>query len=60
MRHVWLLGILSIGLFAANVVQVGDKYKDSGKCKACHSHIVAQWEDSWHAKSHYGNDEYFR
>lgn len=60
MRHVWLLGILSIGLFAANVVQVGDKYKDSGKCKACHSHIVAQWEDSWHAKSHYGNDEYFQ
>lgn len=60
MRLIWLLSIISLGLYAAVAVQVGDKFKDSGKCKACHSHIVKQWENSWHAKSHYGNDEYFR
>lgn len=47
-------------LQGAEVVAVGDKFKDSGKCKACHSHIVKEWENSWHAKSHYANDEYFQ
>lgn len=60
MRSLWLLAIVSLSLYAAEVVQVGDKFKDSGKCKACHSHIVKQWDNSWHAKSHYGNDEYFQ
>lgn len=60
MRLIWLLSVVSIGLFAAEVVEVADKYKDSGKCKACHSPIVKQWDNSWHAKSHYGNDEYFQ
>jgi len=60
MRFVWLLTLVGLSLYAANAVQVGDKFKDSGKCKACHSHIVKQWEESWHAKSHYENDEYFQ
>lgn len=60
MRLIWLLWIVSFSLYAAVAVQVGDKFKDSGKCKACHSHIVKQWDNSWHAKSHYGNDEYFQ
>ncbi|MDP2850951.1 MAG: multiheme c-type cytochrome [Sulfuricurvum sp.] len=60
MRSLWLLSIISVSLYAAIAVQVGDKFKDSGKCKACHSHIVKQWEESWHAKSHYDNDEYFQ
>lgn len=60
MRSLWLLAVLSLSLYAAEAVKVGDKFKDSGKCKACHSHIVKQWEDSWHSKSHYDNDEYFR
>lgn len=58
----WLL-MLAAGVFAlqgAEAVKVGEKFKDSGKCKACHSHIVKEWESSWHAKSHYANDEYFR
>lgn len=45
---------------AAEVVAVGDKYKNSDKCRACHNHIVNQWDTSWHSKSHYGNDEYFQ
>lgn len=60
MRSLWLLAVLSLSLYAAEAVKVGDKFKDSGKCKACHSHIVKQWEESWHSKSHYDNDEYFR
>ncbi|WP_295054486.1 multiheme c-type cytochrome [Sulfuricurvum sp.] len=60
MRSLWLLSIVSLGLYGAVAVQVGDKFKDSGKCKACHSHIVKQWDNSWHARSHYGNDEYFQ
>jgi hypothetical protein len=60
MRSLWLVSMISVGLYAAVAVQVGEKFKDSGKCKACHSHIVKQWEESWHAKSHYDNDEYFQ
>jgi hypothetical protein len=60
MRTLWLLGILGVALYGAVAVNVGDKFKDSGKCKSCHSHFVKQWENSWHAKSHYDNDEYFR
>lgn len=60
MRLLWLLCIVHFGLYAAVAVQVGDKYKDSSKCKACHSHIVKQWDNSWHSRSHYGNDEYFQ
>jgi nitrate/TMAO reductase-like tetraheme cytochrome c subunit len=60
MVRLWLLGLMSLSLYGAEAVKVGDKYKDSGKCKSCHSHIVKEWESSWHAKSHYGNDEYFR
>lgn len=60
MRLLWLLCIVHFGLYAAVAVQVGEKFKDSGKCKACHSHIVKQWDNSWHAKSHYGNDEYLQ
>ncbi|MDD5716617.1 MAG: multiheme c-type cytochrome [Sulfuricurvum sp.] len=60
MRLLWLLAIVGLSVYGAEVVKVGDKFKDSGKCKACHSHIVKQWEDSWHAKSHYDNDEYLQ
>ena len=47
-------------LYAAQVVEVGDRFKESAQCKTCHSHLVSDWENSWHAKSHYKNDEYFR
>ncbi len=60
MRWLAALAVAVFALEGAQVVAVGDKFKDSGKCKACHSHIVKEWEDSWHAKSHYANDEYFR
>ncbi|MDY0117568.1 MAG: multiheme c-type cytochrome [Sulfurimonadaceae bacterium] len=57
--------IISIVLFlttlvAAKPVDVGERFSDSAKCKACHLHIVKEWEESWHAKSHYDNDEYLR
>lgn len=60
MRWLLWLGLIGFGAYAAEVVAVGDRFKDSGKCKACHNPIVTQWENSWHAKSHYDNDEYFR
>lgn len=58
----WLIGLVLIACvgYSAEVVAVGDRFKDSGKCKACHNHIVQQWESSWHAKSHYDNDEYLQ
>ena len=51
---------LSVSLFAASNVAVGEMFENSNKCKACHLHIVNDWKNSWHAKSHYKNDEYFR
>ncbi len=53
------LALLST-LVGAEVVEVGEKYIKSQKCKACHIHLVNEWEESWHHKSHYKNDEYFR
>jgi len=47
-------------LFGAKVVDVDKKYQDSQKCKACHMRIVTEWSNSWHSKSHFENDEYFR
>lgn len=47
-------------LFSAKVVKVDERFQDSQSCKACHLRIVSEWEESWHSKSHYQNDEYFR
>ncbi len=60
MRLFWLISLVFVALFGSNVVIVEDQFKESGKCKACHSHIVKEWESSWHAKSHYEKDEYFQ
>jgi len=45
---------------AAKVVKVDERFSDSDSCKACHLRIVDEWKESWHTKSHYQNDEYFR
>ena len=56
-----LLLSCSISLYAAaEVVKVDTKFQDSKSCRVCHYRIVKEWEESWHAKSHYKNDEYFR
>ncbi|MBN2815735.1 MAG: hypothetical protein JXQ67_03580 [Campylobacterales bacterium] len=61
MKQIFLLLTLGASvLFSADVVAVGDRYQDSASCKACHMRIVTEWEESWHAKSHYNNDEYFQ
>jgi hypothetical protein len=60
MRLVVFFVFLWVALFGAEVVRVGDKFKDSTKCKGCHLPIVKQWEASWHAQSHYDSDEYFQ
>jgi len=60
MKIVFTLLFVLVNLFGAKVVEVEEKYQTSDKCKACHMHIVKEWEESWHSKSHYKNDEYFR
>jgi len=60
MRWILWVGLVAFGAYAAEVVAVGDRFKDSSKCKACHNHLVTQWEGSWHAKSHYDSDEYIQ
>ncbi len=55
---VILLGFTA--LFGATVVKVDERFQDSQSCKSCHLRIVSEWEESWHSKSHYMNDEYFR
>jgi len=60
MKYI-LIALLSVSfLYAAKVVQVDEKYQQSQKCKSCHLPIVKEWKASWHAKSHFKNDEYFR
>jgi len=54
-----LLGLTTL-FGAAKVVKVDERFQDSQSCKSCHLRIVKEWEGSWHSKSHYENDEYFR
>ena len=61
MKYLFLLLVTLSSLFgAAKVVAVDERFQDSQSCKACHLRIVKEWEESWHSKSHYQNDEYFR
>jgi hypothetical protein len=54
--------LAGISLFGADEAapQLDPKYHDSSKCKACHSRIVEEWSSSYHAKSHFGSNEYLR
>lgn len=54
------LSLCSSLVFATEAVNIGKRFDNSKKCKACHFHIVNDWEKSWHGKSHYKNDEYLR
>lgn len=58
----FLLLFLSVNaLFAsAKVVKVDERFQESDSCKSCHLRIVREWKKSWHSRSHYKNDEYFR
>lgn len=55
-----LLGTLSYGAAPEAAPKLNQKFHDSSNCKSCHMPIVKQWRKSYHAKSHYGNDEYLR
>ena len=61
MRYLFLLFFTITTLFgAAKVVKVDKRYQESDKCQACHGRIVKEWRESWHSKSYYAKDEYFR
>jgi len=61
LKKLTIIAILTAtALFGAKPVKLDEKFQDSSKCKTCHIHIVKEWEHSWHAKSHYDNNEYFR
>jgi len=57
---LFLVFIFNLDLSAAEVVHLSAKYQSSQKCVACHQHIAKDWKNSWHAKSHYNKDEYYR
>ncbi len=60
MKVLIFIALLIASVYSAEVVAVGDKFKDSSKCQACHNHLVEDWQHSWHARSYEKNDEYFR
>ncbi|WP_373003989.1 multiheme c-type cytochrome [Sulfurimonas sp.] len=60
MKVVLIIVAIVTALYAAKVVEVSKEYQTSQKCKSCHLQIVKDWEQSWHSKSHYLKDEYFR
>jgi len=56
-----LCSVLTLSaLYGAQAVDVGERFKSSKSCKVCHKRIVDEWSHSWHAKSHFQKDEYFR
>jgi len=67
MKHTFSIGFLLALLLnvttlfgAAKVVAVNKSFQKSDNCKSCHLRIVTEWKESWHSKSHYNKDEYFR
>lgn len=58
------LGIVFFGALlwgAADAApELSDQYSDSSKCKSCHMPIIKEWQNSYHAKSHFEKDEYLR
>ncbi|MBU0632044.1 cytochrome c family protein [bacterium] len=60
MKYLIAVLLLVSSLYSAKVVAIGEKYKTSDDCRACHNHIVKEWKNSWHSNSHYEKDEYFR
>jgi len=60
MKFLLLVISISALLFAGEPVALDKKYSKSQKCIACHKHMVEDWKGSWHAKSHFRNDEYYR
>jgi hypothetical protein len=56
-----LCSVLALSaLYGATAVDVGERFKSSKNCRVCHKRIVDEWSHSWHAKSHFQKDEYFR
>ena len=60
MKLVLIVFLALSSLYGAKVVDVEKRFQKSQSCKACHMHIVKDWESSWHAKSHYKSDEYYK
>ena len=60
MKTLIILISIFISLYSSQIVKVDKKYQSSDNCINCHQRIVAEWKDSWHSKSHYKNDEYFK
>lgn len=60
MKLVSLLVLIVTLTYAGEPVPLDAKYAKSNKCMKCHFHIVREWKNSWHAKSHFENDEYFQ
>jgi len=56
-----LCSVLALSaLYGAEAVDVGKRFQSSMSCRVCHKRIVDEWSHSWHAKSHFQKDEYFR
>jgi len=53
---------LAVNLFASPEAapELNAKFHDSSNCRSCHLPIVNEWKKSYHAKSHYGSNEYLR
>jgi len=60
MKLVLMVVLALSSLYGAKVVDVDERFQKSQSCKACHMHIVKDWEKSWHSKSHYQSDEYYK
>lgn len=55
-----LLAGISFAASPEAAPELNKKFHDSSNCKSCHLPIVKEWRKSYHAKSHYGSNEYLR
>ncbi len=60
MKLIAMLVLMVTFIYAGQPVALDENYAKSVKCIKCHFHIVKEWKNSWHAMSHFENDEYFQ
>ncbi len=55
-----LLAGITLAATTEAAPELSQRYHDSSNCKSCHLPIVNQWKHSYHAKSHYNSNPYFK
>lgn len=60
MKTFVILLLMAVFVYGDKPVALQEKFSKSDNCVTCHAPIVKDWKKSWHSKSHFSSDEYFK